>query len=72
MYRFTPDEVDHECAHHQAVDQGAEDPGIKRIGNLGEFVFEQLCRESVSVEMWGVGKQGNDPPGAGFRSIREG
>ncbi|TKX76012.1 hypothetical protein EXE46_00390 [Halorubrum sp. GN11_10-6_MGM] len=35
MYRFTPDEVDHERAHHQAVIQGADNLDVKRIGNLG-------------------------------------
>ena len=52
MYRFTPDEIDHERAHHQAVIQGADDLDIKRIGNLGELAFEQFCREYLPVEMW--------------------
>ena len=41
MYRFTPDEIDHERAHHQAVIQGADDLDVKRIGNLGELAFER-------------------------------
>jgi hypothetical protein len=52
MYRFTPDEIDHERAHHQAVIQGADDLVVKRIGNLGELAFEQFCREYLPVEMW--------------------
>jgi len=52
MYRFTPDEIDHERAHHQAVIQGADDLDVKRIGNLGELAFEQFCREYLPVEMW--------------------
>jgi len=52
MYRYTPDEVDHKRAHHQAVKQGADDLHTKRIGNLGELAFEQFCREYLPVEMW--------------------
>jgi hypothetical protein len=52
MYRFTPDEFDHERAHHQAVIQGVDDLDFKRIGNLGELAFEQFCREYLPVEMW--------------------
>ncbi|WP_255151328.1 hypothetical protein [Halorarius halobius] len=52
MYRYTPDEVDRQRAHHQAVKQGADDVDIKRIGNLGELAFEQFCREYLPVEMW--------------------
>ncbi|SFR97215.1 hypothetical protein SAMN05216559_1811 [Halomicrobium zhouii] len=52
MYRFTPDEIDHERAHHQAVIQGVDDLDVKRIGNLGELAFEQFCREYLPVEMW--------------------
>lgn len=37
MYRFTPDEIDHERAHHQALIQGADDLDVKRIGNLGDL-----------------------------------
>ena len=51
MYRFTPDEIDRERAHHQAVIQGADDLDAKRIGNLGELAFEQFCREYLPVEM---------------------
>ena len=42
MYLYTPDEVDRERAHHQAVIQGADDRDVKRIGNLGELAFEQF------------------------------
>ncbi len=52
MYRYTPDEIDHKRAHHQAVIQGADDLDVKRIGNLGELAFEQFCREYLPVEMW--------------------
>lgn len=52
MYLYTPDEIDRERAHHQAVIQGADDVDIKRIGNLGELAFEQFCREYLPVEMW--------------------
>ncbi|WP_440764551.1 hypothetical protein [Natronorubrum sp. DTA7] len=52
MYRYTPDEIDHERAHHQTVIQGADDRDVKRIGNLGELAFEQFCREYLPVEMW--------------------
>jgi len=52
MYRFTPDEIDHERANHQAVIQGVDDLDVKRIGNLGELAFEQFCREYLPVEMW--------------------
>jgi hypothetical protein len=52
MYRFTPDEIDHRRAHHQAKLQGADDIERKRIGNLGEFAFEQFCREYLPAEMW--------------------
>ena len=52
MYRYTPDEIDRECAHHQAVIQGSDDRDRKRIGNLGELAFEQFCREYLPVEMW--------------------
>ena len=52
MYRYTPDEFDHERAHHQAVIQGVDDLDVKRIGNLGELAFEQFCREYLPVEMW--------------------
>ena len=40
MYRFTPDEIDHERAHHQAVIQGADDLDVKRIGHLGFAIGE--------------------------------
>lgn len=52
MYRYTPDEVDRERAHHQAVIQDADDIDSKRIGNLGELAFECFCREYLPVEMW--------------------
>ena len=52
MYLYTPDEIDRERAHHQAVIQGAEDVDVKRIGNLGELAFEQFCREYLPVELW--------------------
>lgn len=52
VYQFTPDEIDKERAHHQAVIQDAEDVSVKRIGNLGEFAFEQFCREYMPAEMW--------------------
>lgn len=52
MYLYTPDEIDRERAHHQAVIQGSDDLGVKRIGNLGELAFEQFCREYLPVEMW--------------------
>jgi hypothetical protein len=52
MYLYTPDEVDRERAHHQAVIQGADELDGKRIGNLGELAFEQFCREYLPVEMW--------------------
>lgn len=52
MYRYTPDEIDRERAHHQAVIQGADDIDVKRIGNLGEIAFHEFCREYLPVEMW--------------------
>lgn len=52
MYLYTPDEIDRERAHHQAVIQGADNRDVKRIGNLGELAFEQFCREYLPVEMW--------------------
>ncbi|WP_119813818.1 hypothetical protein [Halalkaliarchaeum desulfuricum] len=52
MYRFTPDEIDRERSHHQAVIQGSNNLDVKRIGNLGELAFEQFCREYLPVEMW--------------------
>ncbi len=52
MYLYTPDEIDRERAHHQAVIQGADNLDVKRIGNLGELAFEQFCREYLPVEMW--------------------
>ncbi|NGM67988.1 hypothetical protein G6M89_02985 [Natronolimnobius sp. AArcel1] len=52
MYLYTPDEIDRERAHHQAVIQGTGDLDVKRIGNLGELAFEQFCREYLPVEMW--------------------
>lgn len=52
MYLYTPDEIDRERAHHQAMIQGNDDLDIKRIGNLGELAFEQFCREYLPVEMW--------------------
>lgn len=52
MYLYTPDEVDRERAHHQAVIQDVDDREVKRIGNLGELAFEQFCREYLPVEMW--------------------
>ena len=52
MYLYTPDEIDRQRAHHQAVIQGADDIDVKRIGNLGELAFEQFCREYLPVEMW--------------------
>jgi hypothetical protein len=56
MYRYRPDEVDRERAHHQALKQvtetGTGDIDVKRIGNLGELAFEAFCREYLPVEMW--------------------
>ena len=52
MYLYTPDEIDKERAHHQAVIQGADNLDVKRIGNLGELAFEQFCREYLPVELW--------------------
>lgn len=52
MYRYTPNEIDRERAHHQAVIQDADNLDSKRIGNLGELAFEQFCREYLPVEMW--------------------
>ena len=52
MYRYTPDEIDYERAHHQAVIQGVDDLDVKRIGNLGELAFHEFCREYLPVEMW--------------------
>ncbi len=52
MYLYTPDEIDRDRAHHQAVIQGADELDGKRIGNLGELAFEQFCREYLPVEMW--------------------
>jgi hypothetical protein len=52
VYLYTPDEIDRERAHHQAVIQGADHPGAKRAGNLGELAFEQFCREYLPVELW--------------------
>jgi hypothetical protein len=52
VYLYTPDEIDRERAHHQAVIQGADDLDVKRIGNLGELAFEQFCREYLPVELW--------------------
>ena len=52
MYQYTPDEIDRSRAHHQAKLQGADDIDKKRIGNLGEFAFEQFCREYLPAEMW--------------------
>ncbi|WP_049900173.1 hypothetical protein [Natrinema sp. J7-1] len=56
MYRYTPDEIDQERAHHQALKQVTEtnagDVDVKRIGNLGEMAFERFCREFIPVEMW--------------------
>jgi len=52
VYQFTPDEIDKQRAHHQAVKQDAEDVAVKRIGNLGEIAFEQFCREYLPAEMW--------------------
>ena len=52
MYLYTPDEIDRERAHHQAVVQDAADPDVERIGNLGELAFEQFCREYLPVETW--------------------
>lgn len=50
MYLYTPDEIDRQRAHHQAVIQGNDSLDVKRIGNLGELAFEQLCREYLPVE----------------------
>jgi hypothetical protein len=52
MYLYTPDEIDSQRAHHQAVIQGVDDLDVKRIGNLGELAFEQFCREYLPAEMW--------------------
>lgn len=56
MYRYRPDEIDRERAHHQALKQVTEtnqgDIDVKRIGNLGELAFESFCREYLPVEMW--------------------
>ena len=52
MYQYSPDDVAQKRAHHQAVMQDADDVDVKRIGNLGEFAFEQYCREYLPAEMW--------------------
>lgn len=56
MYRYRPDEIDRERAHHQALKQvtetGTGDVDVKHIGNLGELAFETFCREYLPVEMW--------------------
>ncbi|MFP4632141.1 MAG: hypothetical protein ACLFMT_01730 [Halobacteriales archaeon] len=52
MYIYSPDEIDRQRAHHQALIQGADDLDAKRVGNLGELAFEQFCREYLPVEMW--------------------
>lgn len=52
MYQYTPDDIDHKRAHHQAKLQDSSDTDRKRIGNLGEFAFEQFCREFLPAEMW--------------------
>lgn len=54
MYKFTPDEFDHERANHQGVIQGCEGNELdaKRIGNLGEIAFEWFCRQYVPSEFW--------------------
>ncbi|WP_459193646.1 hypothetical protein [Halosimplex sp. J119] len=52
MYQYTPDEIDQQRAHHQAVKQDVDDEKVKRIGNLGELAFEQFCREYLPAEMW--------------------
>ncbi|GAB6878148.1 hypothetical protein JCM17823_04220 [Halorubrum gandharaense] len=52
MCLHTPDEVDRERAHHQAVIQGADNIDAKRAGNLGELAFESFCREYLPVELW--------------------
>ena len=56
MYRYRPDEIDRERAHHQALKQvtetGRGDVDVNRIGNLGELAFETFCREYLPVEMW--------------------
>jgi hypothetical protein len=52
VYQYNPDKIDQRRAHHQAVKQGADDVDGKRIGNLGEFGFEQFCREYLPTEMW--------------------
>jgi len=52
VYQYTPDKIDKRRAHHQAVKQGADDVDKKRIGNLGEFAFEQFCREFLPAELW--------------------
>lgn len=52
MYQYTPDEIDYTRADYQAGQQQGTDRDVKRIGNLGEFGFEQFCREFVPTEMW--------------------
>lgn len=52
MYQYTPDKVDYKRANRQAKEQGADRIDKKRIGNLGEFAFEQFCREYLPAEMW--------------------
>jgi hypothetical protein len=52
VYLYTPDQIDHKRAHHQAVNQEADDVDGKRRGNLGELAFEQFCREYLPAEMW--------------------
>jgi hypothetical protein len=52
VYLYTPDEVAWERANHQPKMQNSEDIDAKRRGNLGEFAFEQFCREYLPVEMW--------------------
>jgi hypothetical protein len=56
MYRYRPDKIDRERAHHQALKQvtetGVGEIDVKRVGNLGELAFEAFCREYLPVEMW--------------------
>jgi hypothetical protein len=52
VYLYTPDEVAWERSNHQPKIQNADEKDAKRRGNLGEFAFEQFCREYLPVDMW--------------------
>jgi hypothetical protein len=52
VYRYTPTEIDHVRAEHQADWNNSSQVDAKRIGNLGELAFERFLREFVPTEMW--------------------